>query len=313
MGITFALLSRYQSEYYKQIAWKTAGIFALLFLLFVGSYGMSLHVSYMRPQIIDFTAKDLKEQMNQMESFSQFSDAITVWQYAWVSISVCIFSFFRRWVLRRHENYSYTLMVFVIILLSLSLLGFTAGISNITSVYEGGTYWSSFNWAHYALFAGIIGTLAAVRSYEKQENWTKALGLLLILWMLSLEMVQWSFVSGFGAGYKILLSVLWVSFAVAMIIIGIKRRQAVMRITAMVILGITILKMFFYDLSSLSTIYKTVAIIAIGGLFLVGAYFYQTLSKQNEPEADQPQPIATVQENEPEADDPSRQVRDENA
>jgi hypothetical protein len=302
MGITFALLSRYQPEYYKQIAWKTAGIFGLLFLLFVGSYGMSLHVSYMHPRMVDFMTKDMKEYMDQTENFSQFSDAVTVWQYAWVSISVGIFSFFRRWVLRRQENYSYTLMVFVIILLGLSLLGFTTSISNITFVYEGKTHWNSFNWAHYALFAGVIGTLVAVRSYQEQENWTKALGLLLILWMLSLELVQWSFVSGFGAGYKILLSVLWVSFAVAMIIIGIKRRQAVMRITAMVILGITILKMFFYDLSSLSTIYKTVAIIAIGGLFLVGAYFYQTLSKQNEKE----------NESEPE-DVPSQQGRDENA
>lgn len=280
MGITFALLSRYQPEYYKQIAWKTAGIFALLFLLFAGSYGMSLHLDYMYPQIMIPNTKDLKELMDQTERFGQFSDAVTVWQYAWIAISVCIFSFFRRWILRRQENYSGSVMVLGIILLGLSLLGFTTSISNIASVYEGQTYWSSFNWAHYALFAGIIGTLAVVRPYQKQENWTKALGLLLILWILSLEMVQWSFVSGFGAGYKILLSVLWVSFAVAMIIIGIKRRQAIMRITAMVILGITILKMFFYDLSSLSTIYKTVAIIAIGGLFLVGAYFYQTLSKQ---------------------------------
>jgi uncharacterized membrane protein len=67
-----------------------------------------------------------------------------------------------------------------------------------------------------------------------------------------------------------------------MIIIGIKRRQPIMRITAMVILGITILKMFFYDLSTLSTIYKTVVVIAIGGLLLVGAYFYQVMSKQEE-------------------------------
>ncbi len=302
MALTFVLLSRYQPEYYKSIAWQTAGIFALFFLLFVGSYAMNLHVQYMYSTQFDINTKGLKELIEKTEKFNQFSDSVTLWQYAWVSVSVCTFSVFRRWVLRRVENYSNGLLILGIILLAISLIGFTASISNSTSIYEGETYWNSFNGAHYVLFAGIIVTLLAVRSYEKQENWGKALGLLLILWMLSLELVQWSLVSGFGAGYKIWLSVLWVSFAVSMIVIGIKRRQAVMRITAMVILGITILKMFFYDLSTLSTIYKTVVFIAIGGLLLVGAYFYQTLSKQemvqneNEPTADQPKPSAAVQE-----------------
>ncbi|TSJ44742.1 DUF2339 domain-containing protein [Fluviicola chungangensis] len=280
MGITFVLLSRFQPTYHQSAAWKTAGIFGLFFLLFTGVYGLSAHLGYRYAIVRQLDVKDVQLRLAQDEQFSQFKDAIILWQYAWISISIGFIGVFRRWVLGRKENYSGGLAIVGTILLGLSLLGFTGSISNITSVYEGQTYWSAFNMAHYALFAGVLGTILTVRSYEKQEGWTKAFSLILILWILSLELVQWSFVSGFGAGYKIWLSVLWVSFAVVMIVIGIKRKQAIMRITAMVILGITILKMFFYDLSRLSTIYKTVVFIAIGGLLLVGAYFYQTLSKQ---------------------------------
>lgn len=283
MAITFVLLSRYQPDYFKQMAWKTASIFGLFFLLFTGYYALHLKFEFQWEQTYkSLSALSMNKSMQVHKDLTNYGEMITVWQYAWISISICLVSVFRRWILRRQEQPTTGLMITGTILIGISLLGFTGNISNIPSVYEGETYWSSFNLAHYALFVGIIGVVLAVRSYEKQEDWTKAISLLLVLWMLSLELIQWSLVSGFGAGYKILLSVLWVSFAVAMIVIGIKRKQPIMRITAMAILGITMLKMFFYDLSTLSTIYKTIVFIAIGGLFLVGAYFYQTLSKQEE-------------------------------
>lgn len=284
MAITFVLLSRYQPDYFKQMAWKTAGIFALAFLLFVGVYGMSTHLEYIELTTFKMNWTNMTKSIVEFRKLDQFKDSIVLWQYSWVAVSVGLISVFRRWVLRRQEQNPAGLMITGTILIGISLLGFTGNISTISSIYEGETYWRSFNLAHYTLFAGVIATVLAVRSTEKQEDWVKAIALLLVLWMLSLELVQWSLVSGFGAGYKILLSVLWVSFAVTMIVVGIKRKQPVMRITAMAILGITMLKMFFYDLSTLSTIYKTIVFIAIGGLFLVGAYFYQTLSKQNEKE-----------------------------
>lgn len=284
MGITFVFLSKYQSHSFKDTAWNTTGVFAFFFLLFVGFYGMNIHLDYVKATEFKVNLTNLKKSMLELQKLEQYSHAMVLWQYAWISLSVFGVSIFRKWVLRRVENYSNGFTILGTSLLVLSLLGFTGSISNITAIVEGNSHWSFFNLGHYLLFTGVIGTLLIVRSYRQQEDWSKAIALLLILWMLSLELVQWSLVSGFGAGYKILLSVLWVSFAVAMIVIGIKRKQAIMRITAMAILGITMLKMFFYDLSTLSTIYKTIVFIAIGGLLLVGAYFYQTLSKQKQNE-----------------------------
>ncbi|MNJ97443.1 hypothetical protein D3C87_151890 [compost metagenome] len=282
MGITFVMLSKFQPDYHKNMAWKTAGVFALFFLLFVGFYGIHLQMEFIETTQFSYNIFDAKETILKAESMSCFTDSMYLWQYAWISVSIGISIAFRKWVLRREETFSAGLAIMGNMLLGVSLLGMTASISNIETIVANETYWGSFNLAHYVLFAGILVSMLIVRTQQGQENWTRVMSLLFILWILSLELVQWSFVSGFGAGYKILLSLLWASFAITMIVIGIKKKQAIMRITAMAILGGTIVKMFFYDLSTLSTIYKTIVFIAIGGLLLIGAYFYQSLSKQEE-------------------------------
>lgn len=280
MGITFAMLSKYQPESYKDIAWKTAGVFALFFLLFVGFYGIHLNAEYVETTRFADNNTDVKESILRAESLSCYKDSMSLWQYAWISVSIGISIAFRKWILRRNENFTPGLAILGNVLVGITLLGMTSGISDVERIVANGTYWNSFNLAHYVLFAGVLVSMVLVRTQQVQENWTRVMSLLFILWILSLELVQWSFVSGFGAGYKILLSLLWASFAITMIVIGIKKKQVVMRITAMAILGGTIVKMFFYDLSTLSTIYKTIVFIAIGGLLLIGAYFYQSLSKQ---------------------------------
>jgi uncharacterized membrane protein len=42
----------------------------------------------------------------------------------------------------------------------------------------------------------------------------------------------------------------------------------------MVLLGITLVKLFFYDLSSLSTISKTVVLLVLGMIMLMASFLY---------------------------------------
>jgi uncharacterized membrane protein len=119
------------------------------------------------------------------------------------------------------------------------------------------------------------------REDQKQKNLLVWFNLSL-LWILSLELSQWSIISGFGAGYKIVLTLLWVSFSVGMIYRGLVKNSALLRITAMVILGVSMLKLFFFDLTRLSTITKVVVFMLVGALLLVGAYFYQRLAKSEQ-------------------------------
>jgi hypothetical protein len=132
-----------------------------------------------------------------------------------------------------------------------------------------------------AFIAVLLVYYFLFREDQKQKNLLVWFNLSL-LWILSLELSQWSIISGFGAGYKIVLTLLWVSFSVGMIYRGLVKNSALLRITAMVILGVSMLKLFFFDLTRLSTITKVVVFMLVGALLLVGAYFYQRLAKSEQ-------------------------------
>ena len=63
----------------------------------------------------------------------------------------------------------------------------------------------------------------------------------------------------------------------AALIVGLRRRHAAVRSVALCWLMITVVKVFLYDLSTLSSIYRVVSFFALGLLLLAGAYAYQRL------------------------------------
>ncbi|MES2555812.1 MAG: DUF2339 domain-containing protein [Bacteroidota bacterium] len=152
--------------------------------------------------------------------------------------------------------------------------------------------------SRYAVFGSILGMgWTWLKAGQKNQQLLTMIHIA-ILWMLSLEMTHWLAVNGSHSAHKLALSILWGIYAIYILYLGIVKAFAALRVTAMVILGITLVKLFFYDISHLSTPAKTILFIALGGLLLVGAYFYQRniakdkqaeldlLSKNNEHESD---------------------------
>ena len=74
--------------------------------------------------------------------------------------------------------------------------------------------------------------------------------------------------------YQLSLSILWALYASLLTGFGIARRIRGARILGMLLLGITILKVFFVDLSSLQTLYRMVSFIVLGLLLLAVSYSY---------------------------------------
>jgi uncharacterized membrane protein len=70
------------------------------------------------------------------------------------------------------------------------------------------------------------------------------------------------------------LSVVWALYAAAVIGVGILRKIKLLRIFGIVLSGITVLKVFFFDLSELRTIYRIVSFIILGLLLLGVSYLY---------------------------------------
>ncbi len=84
------------------------------------------------------------------------------------------------------------------------------------------------------------------------------------------------------ARYKIIktgLPVAWGVLAFIFLIVGIKRQIKQLRIVALALLGITILKLFIYDISNVSETGKIIAFILLGVLILVISFVYQKIKR----------------------------------
>ena len=75
------------------------------------------------------------------------------------------------------------------------------------------------------------------------------------------------------------LSVIWGLCSFALIWLGMKHRQKTMRVTALVIFGIVLVKLFLIDLSGINAGGKILAFILLGVLLLVVSFMYQKLKK----------------------------------
>lgn len=70
------------------------------------------------------------------------------------------------------------------------------------------------------------------------------------------------------------LSILWAAYALAVIIIGIKWAKKYLRFGAIALIGVTLLKLFFFDATDLPTIPKTILFVSIGLLLLGISFLY---------------------------------------
>ena len=94
------------------------------------------------------------------------------------------------------------------------------------------------------------------------------------IWICSSELINWLSLSGSAEVYKHGLSILWGVFSLILIGYGIWKKKKHLRITAMVLFGGTLLKLFFYDLTNLETVPKTIVFVSIGMLLLVVSFLY---------------------------------------
>jgi uncharacterized membrane protein len=72
-----------------------------------------------------------------------------------------------------------------------------------------------------------------------------------------------------------MLSLTWALYATVLIVIGIRKEYAPVRYFAIGVFGVTIVKVFGFDLATLDRIYRVSSIIGLGVLLLVTSYLYQ--------------------------------------
>jgi uncharacterized membrane protein len=85
---------------------------------------------------------------------------------------------------------------------------------------------------------------------------------------------------------QMLLSLAWGVYGAVLIAVGMWRRYAIVRYIGIAIIGVTSLKVFFYDLWELGGIYRVIGFIGFGGLLVLVSYLYQNRRRAD---ADRPE------------------------
>ena len=141
----------------------------------------------------------------------------------------------------------------------------------------------SFNYIliRYPLWSSIAFALWAISKNAKSiiENakfhiFLDAVIYISILNFLSNELITFMDIAGYQDVFKLGLSILWSVYSLLLVGLGIYQKKKHLRIFALVLFGITLAKLFLYDISNLSTISKTVVLIVLGLLLLIISFLY---------------------------------------
>jgi uncharacterized membrane protein len=136
----------------------------------------------------------------------------------------------------------------------------------------------------------VLGIASNLKTFLPSPNITKLIALIFnatLLVLLCNEFIHWMDIGGFANEYKLGLSIIFAVYALAMIITGISKKLKHIRMGGIILFGITLCKVLFYDLSALSTISKTIVLIVLGIIMLIASFLYNKFKDSifgNEPE-----------------------------
>jgi uncharacterized membrane protein len=74
---------------------------------------------------------------------------------------------------------------------------------------------------------------------------------------------------------QLTVSVIWTLSSIALVAAGILKKFRPVRLMGITLFGITILKVFFVDLSNLQTLYRIISFILLGVILILVSYMYQ--------------------------------------
>src|SRR5206468_7055857 len=82
--------------------------------------------------------------------------------------------------------------------------------------------------------------------------------------------------AAFQSGHTVV-SALWGVLGLALLYLGLRRAASSVRIAGLALFGVSLAKLFLYDLARLSSITRALSFLAVGAVLLVGGFLYQQL------------------------------------
>ncbi|MFM2232244.1 MAG: hypothetical protein RJB31_945 [Bacteroidota bacterium] len=187
------------------------------------------------------------------------------------------------WQFFKEKHLSTILVIVGLYTLFVALIGGLTEIGNLRDLYlqqnsENFLSMLGIRYGYILLTAALVlGIASNLKTFLPSPNTTKLIALIFNLTLLVLlcnEFIHWMDIGGFTNEYKLGLSIIFAVYALAMIITGINKKMKHIRMGGIILFGITLCKVLFYDLSSLSTISKTIVLIVIGVIMLIASFLY---------------------------------------
>ena len=152
-----------------------------------------------------------------------------------------------------------------------------------------------FYWLHFALVIGVLLSLFITREFSKTilPETKRRHYFYAAIWIVGLviatneldQIIGYAYAGSFGLS-KVLshtqaegYTVLWGVYSFIVMIIGMKRKNRIMRILALILFAVTLFKLFALDIRNISEAGKIIAFISLGVLLLVISFMYQKLKQ----------------------------------
>lgn len=138
----------------------------------------------------------------------------------------------------------------------------------------------------------VVFTVIACYRYTKEEFMKSTFKITfdfclhaLALWIATSELIHWMDLAESKGSYKLGISILWGIYSLFLIVLGIWKSKKYLRIIAISLFGVTLIKLFFYDIAHLDTIAKTIVFVSLGVLLLIISFLYNKYKNiiSNEP------------------------------
>ncbi|MGZ2369567.1 DUF2339 domain-containing protein [Ancylomarina sp. YFZ004] len=306
--ISFGFINRinYNPKYPSQIIskkflTKLVSYLVPSILIFTLYFSVRMEIDTYWKQLFTDSAISVQAEGQNFESIFKNFD-IKNFQTIWVlNYSLLFFSLLSFFNIKKLQNkkIDYACVGFITLSVILFLTQGLYSVSELRETYLGNEQSEYFHHGIYNLairyismvFAAFALSVLYVQIKQRLNTNTFKLGfeyLLFtsILWMLSSELLNWMDITDSAQSYKLGLSILWGSYSLLLIAFGIWKSKQHLRIGAIGLFGITLIKLFFYDISHLSTIAKTIVFVSLGILLLIISFLYNKYKSNISEEAD---------------------------
>lgn len=287
-GAVYFFLKKFKVKLKDSFAFSEATYFIPIVFILSVYIGFYLEISTM------FNLAQLEDVFNSAVGYSYNVDLIS-----FKKVTLLIYSFVFCAALTylntqkiKNQNFArFNTVIFGFFVLSF----LTVGLLNLSELREhfllaGSSSFSSFSIlaVRYLLVASVAIAFLAIKDCFREEGYFFKLKIhfecathFVAIWVLSSEFINVLSFAGHEQTYKLGLSILWGLYALFLVFRGMVEDKKHLRVSAIVLFSVTLLKLFFFDISHLNTISKMLVLIILGGLLLLISYLYNKNNKLN--------------------------------